>query len=839
MSFTKESEKKLISEYVELSNKAKRLYKSKKYEDALILLEQCQQKLNEISSVNYKCECSYYISLCYYKLYDAELSNKNFNITKNYLDCEDKSNFPYLKYYGRIYAHLILTLIALDQKENCANFITDTVINSLTYNFNLEQKVVIFHRLIKDLLYPLKNHKLLTNFLGDFISEQNNIIYSGKKTINSSLKSSLNKCLNNAKKTIFTKNNQYYYKYKYKININHPILLFFDSNMSIFESCESNLFSLKMQLENFAKLNKLKISEDFKGMKTIDIIKEYLKRIDNFDEIWKNISEIFNDIFKGHFAASSKKIKQIPSKPSTSNNNKGKNIYSSNISPIINMKEKQTSKMGISEFGCCSNYISLKKAPQRKKSIQYETPASKRCLNDTKKTKSNIIITNDFLKKCEKDENDSKQKLKKQLILENVNIKHKKYDYENNNYDKSRIKNINVTVEQNNYTRNYNPFLLSKITKEYSKKEQLIRECDMINTKVNNYVKSFYSISQKGKHKIIGTEMEDVNQDVIFIFNNYLLVKHLYLFGVCDGHGIQGHYISNYAKNIIPSYLNYIEIDNCISKKNKSIDSLLSSLYNKTENSSVKDIHIIKYFYDKFNLNIININDFSIIKNNFNEISKNIKETFYKTDTDLLKSKTTFDTEKSGSTVCLLILYNKTLICTNLGDSRAILCSCNEKKEWTVSQLSKDHKPFDKNEYSRIIKNGGTVSKLINIDKDNEEVGPYRVWGKSQINGPGLAMSRSLGDGMAKKLGVLSEPDIYEYVLNENDKFIIVASDGIWEYLSNEEVMDIVKEVYLEGEDKADKACEILVKRATDAWKKENTNTIDDISCVILFLNVK
>ena len=100
-------------------------------------------------------------------------------------------------------------------------------------------------------------------------------------------------------------------------------------------------------------------------------------------------------------------------------------------------------------------------------------------------------------------------------------------------------------------------------------------------------------------------------------------------------------------------------------------------------------------------------------------------------------------------------------------------------------------------------------------------------------------MSRSLGDGMAKKLGVLSEPDIYEYVLNENDKFIIVASDGIWEYLSNEEVMDIVKEVYLEGEDKADKACEILVKRATDAWKKENTNTIDDISCVILFLNVK
>ena len=54
---------------------------------------------------------------------------------------------------------------------------------------------------------------------------------------------------------------------------------------------------------------------------------------------------------------------------------------------------------------------------------------------------------------------------------------------------------------------------------------------------------------------------------------------------------------------MIPSYLNYIEIDNYISKKNKSIDTLLSSLYNKSESSSVKDIHIIKYFYDKFQIN--------------------------------------------------------------------------------------------------------------------------------------------------------------------------------------------------------------------------------------------
>ena len=92
---------------------------------------------------------------------------------------------------------------------------------------------------------------------------------------------------------------------------------------------------------------------------------------------------------------------------------------------------------------------------------------------------------------------------------------------------------------------------------------------------------------------------------------------------------------------------------------------------------------------------------------------------------------------------------------------------------------------------------------------------------------------------MAKKLGVLGEPDIYEYVIGEEDKFVIVASDGVWEYLSNEDVMNIVKEVYLDSDDKAEEACELLVKNATDAWKRENSNTIDDISCVILFLNVK
>ena len=99
-------------------------------------------------------------------------------------------------------------------------------------------------------------------------------------------------------------------------------------------------------------------------------------------------------------------------------------------------------------------------------------------------------------------------------------------------------------------------------------------------------------------------------------------------------------------------------------------------------------------------------------------------------------------------------------------------------------------------------------------------------------------MSRSIGDGHAKTLGVLAEPDIFEYTLNEGDKFIVCASDGVWEYLSNDDVMNTVKDVY-EKEGKAEEACEVLVKKASLEWKRENNKTMDDISCAILFLNVK
>jgi serine/threonine protein phosphatase PrpC len=67
--------------------------------------------------------------------------------------------------------------------------------------------------------------------------------------------------------------------------------------------------------------------------------------------------------------------------------------------------------------------------------------------------------------------------------------------------------------------------------------------------------------------------------------------------------------------------------------------------------------------------------------------------------------------------------------------------------------------------------------------------GPKRVWLKTQ-QVPGLAMTRSIGDMAATSVGVTAEPEIKVYPnLSPADKFIVIASDGIWDRLSNEEVM--------------------------------------------------
>ena len=206
-----------------------------------------------------------------------------------------------------------------------------------------------------------------------------------------------------------------------------------------------------------------------------------------------------------------------------------------------------------------------------------------------------------------------------------------------------------------------------------------------------------------------------------------------------------------------------------------------------------------------------------------------IKETF------ILANEKLVDNEEinslfSGSTCVSLIYTPEKIIVPNIGDSRAVMGRLinKETNEYKAIELSRDHKPTEKDEAQRIIENDGRIQPFT---EDGEFVGPERVWIKEE-EVPGLAMTRSFGDRVAATVGVMSEPEIKEFKYEEGDKFMIIASDGIWEFISSQECVNIIKDYY----DKNDlKGCvEYLYQESSKRWLKEE-EVIDDTTLILVF----
>lgn len=118
-------------------------------------------------------------------------------------------------------------------------------------------------------------------------------------------------------------------------------------------------------------------------------------------------------------------------------------------------------------------------------------------------------------------------------------------------------------------------------------------------------------------------------------------------------------------------------------------------------------------------------------------------------------------------------------------------------------------------------------------DSDGRKIGPARVYGKDD-DGPGLAMSRSLGDTIAEKLGVIPTPDVkIAKRLPDRDRALVLASDGVTEFLSNDRIGEIIFPFYSSNDTEG--ACRKLVEESTSMWLKED-NVIDDITAVVIFL---
>jgi len=361
-------------------------------------------------------------------------------------------------------------------------------------------------------------------------------------------------------------------------------------------------------------------------------------------------------------------------------------------------------------------------------------------------------------------------KYNKDNIMKKLEKNKNKENKENNpNYE---LNPINLNLNENICTPkndNSNSNAYNKINPVHVKQSK--SPC-----KVNKKIYKIESLSQVGYS---GPGILKYNQDNFFIYKNLNDESNVLFIGVCDGHGLVGHDVSKYLITNLPNNLN-----TALKKTNKYI-SHKETLYST------------------------------------------LKQVFVETNKSLCKVPT-IDTKFSGSTCVTIILTKNKIISANAGDSRAVM-GRHINNKWLSIELSHDQKPNNPGEKERILSHGGRIEAYK--DENGGDFGPPRVWLKYE-DVPGLAMSRSFGDEVAASVGTISEPEIEEYEITEEDKFIIIASDGIWEFISSQECVDFIKDFY---EKKDLKGClKFLLNESSKRWIKEE-EVIDDITAVLIF----
>ena len=196
----------------------------------------------------------------------------------------------------------------------------------------------------------------------------------------------------------------------------------------------------------------------------------------------------------------------------------------------------------------------------------------------------------------------------------------------------------------------------------------------------------------------------------------------------------------------------------------------------------------------------------------------------YECQNSLQNSK--IDCDYSGTSCLLIFIIENHLICSNIGNCRAIIL---EKKD--LFQLAFEQTIDIPEERQRIEKKGGKVIWLR--DKDTLQNEEYKIMIKDTDNKSHyIDMSRSLGDKMFKKVGIEFSPVISEYILNIETKFVVLGTKGLWNILTNKQVAYYVNKGYKLSNPL--ESCRKLIKKANDI-SKQTTNSRDDISIFILF----
>ncbi|GAB2277380.1 Probable protein phosphatase 2C 73 [Dionaea muscipula] len=320
------------------------------------------------------------------------------------------------------------------------------------------------------------------------------------------------------------------------------------------------------------------------------------------------------------------------------------------------------------------------------------------------------------------------------------------------------------------------------MAKEAKKSDLILRSSGNISGNGSNSFATVYT--KKGQ--------KGINQDCCIVWEEFGCQRDMIFCGIFDGHGSWGHYVAKMVRESLPSSLlcNWQET---VSQLALDLDPDLSC-NNK-------------------------LHWFNIWKHSFIKTCAAIDQE--------LKHHRKIDSHYSGTTALAILRQGENVIIANVGDSRAVLATTSSDDGSLVAvQLTVDFKPNLPQEEERIIQCNGRVYCL------DDEPGVHRVWLPHEES-PGLAMSRALGDHYIKDFGLISVPEVTHRIMSTEDQFIVLATDGVWDVISNQEAVQIVSST----PDKASSA-KCLVQNAARAWKRRRRGiAMDDISAICLFLH--
>jgi serine/threonine protein phosphatase PrpC/CRP-like cAMP-binding protein len=319
----------------------------------------------------------------------------------------------------------------------------------------------------------------------------------------------------------------------------------------------------------------------------------------------------------------------------------------------------------------------------------------------------------------------------------------------------------------------------------------------------------FAYLSQRGKYP---DDPDKANQDAYCVKHNFTNQMEDAFFGVFDGHGKDGHGCAQFTRTHLPAL-----VERFIEKgKAKANSPPNADLSREQTHSALTKAHL--------------------------ECNKH------------LHKNTQIDDSLSGTTAISAYIHGKQnrITVANVGDSRAILGQeviIQGAKSLKAMPLSRDQTPYRKDERKRIRQTGARIlsldqleglepipdeesdgSDLVLGEELDEDGDPPRVWSP---NGdyPGTAFTRSVGDAMAEELGVFAEPELLTREISPQDKMIVLASDGVFEFLTNQSVVDICAKF-------ADplEACRAVVAESYELWLQYELRT-DDITIICIFVD--